>query len=81
VRLPPRGGRRPGARYAVAPRRISLTLPNSSHLDNAEYRKDPGQWAPVTNAVWPSILADPPEQLGLVVEDLPDDIIKREQHG
>jgi len=66
---------------SIASERISLTLPNPSQSDNAEYRKEPGQWATVTDAVWPSILADPPEQLGLVVEDLPDDIVRREQHG
>ena len=59
--------------------RLSLTLPNASQSENGSDQKNtPWEWAALTADVWPTVVADPPERLGVVLADLPGEETMRE---
>ena len=63
----------------IDPDRLSLTLPNASQSESGSDQKNkPWKWAALTADVWPSVVADPPERLGVNLADLPEDKRKRE---
>ncbi len=66
----------------IDPTRLSLTLLNAAQSESGSDQKNkPWKWAVLTSGVWPSVVADPPERLGVVLGDLPEEEAKRECDG
>lgn len=59
--------------------RLSLTLPHAGQSEGgSEHKNEPKKWATLNKDVWPSLVADPPERLGVVLMDLPSEKAQRE---
>jgi len=59
--------------------RLSLTLAHAAQCESGSAQRDkPNEWAVLTEDVWPSVVADPPERLGVVLADSPAEESQRE---